>query len=284
MFNIRIDTKFVHAISSLFSIIKTVRFTMYASDPDDAIVPLFAESHRTRELKQVGTGIFIEFLSQPFLFTAAHVTDNLQLSQLWVPAHDSIYPLDGYVGYVDLLPEQSRSDDHIDVAYYRLDSRFARLMLAYFKPWPQSRCELVVNALSLGVCSVCSIPASRSRRHGGLYSSETASYRGVAACMEDYELEALPPEYNIIVRFHKKRAISMETGKRTNPIHPRGMSGGGIFSWPNGNELSDDWSIPKLVGIFHTYKESKGLMIGTPLISVAAAIQVGELKGFGGIH
>lgn len=74
-----------------------VRFSMYASDPDDAVVPLFAESLRGGGLTHVGTGLFVEFRSQPFLFTAAHVTDNLQHSELWVPAHDSIYPIQGYV-------------------------------------------------------------------------------------------------------------------------------------------------------------------------------------------
>jgi hypothetical protein len=85
------------------------------------------------------------------------------------------------------------------------------------------------------------------------------------------------------VHFHKKRAVSPEDGSRINPIGPQGMSGGGIFAWPDGYELSDDWSLPKLVGIFHSYKKSEGLMIGTHLISVCAAIQLGEMKGYGGV-
>jgi len=257
---------------------------MYAIDPDDAVVPVFAESLRDDGLIHVGTGIFVEFLSQPFLFTAAHVTDNLQHSTLWVPAHDSIYPIQGYVGYVDLLPEQRRNDDHVDVAYYRLDSRFARGMLEIFKIWPQSRCDLVINSLELEICSVYGLPASRSKRSRGTHSSETATFRGVAAGAEVYEHESLSPEDNIIIHFHKKRAVSKESGARINPVHPRGMSGGGIFAWPHRHGLSDDWSKPKLIGIFHSYKESKGLLIGTPLIMVATAIMLGEVKGYDGVR
>lgn len=257
---------------------------MYASDPDDAVVPVFAESLRGGGLTHVGTGLFVEFRSQPFLFTAAHVADNLQHSDLWVPAHDGIYPIQGYVGYVDTLPEQRRADDHVDVAYYRLDSRFASGMLKFFKPWPQTRCELVPNPLELGVCSVYGLPASRFKRSGGTHTSETATFRGVAATARVYEGESLSPENNIIVHFHKKRAVSRETGARINPVHPRGMSGGGIFAWPSGHELSDDWSKPKLVGIFHTYKESKGLLIGTPLVAVVTAVMLGEMKGFDGVQ
>lgn len=152
---------------------------MYATDPDDAVVPIFAESLRGGGLTQVGTGLFVEFRSQPFLFTAAHVTDNLQHSELWVPAHDGIYPIQGYVGYVDMLPEQRRGDDHVDVAYYRLDSRFAKGMLEMFKPWPQARCVLVPSQLELGVCSIYGLPASRFKRRGGTCTSETATFRGV---------------------------------------------------------------------------------------------------------
>ncbi|MCA9500575.1 MAG: hypothetical protein KC588_15385 [Nitrospira sp.] len=257
---------------------------MHALDPDDAVVPVFAEGLYGGGLRHLGTGIFLDFWSQPFLLTAAHVTDSIEHSNLWVPAHDGIYPIQGYVSFVDLLPGQRRSDDHVDVAYYRLDRRFADGMLKFFKPWPQARCELITDSLSLGVCSVYGLPASRFKRNRDVYSSETATCRGVAAGAAQYEQEALSAESSIIVHFHKKRAVSRETGQRINPIHSRGMSGGGIFAWPTGSELSNDWSLPKLVGIFHTYKESKGLMIGTSLPSVAAAIQLGQKKRFGGVQ
>jgi hypothetical protein len=255
---------------------------MLASDPEDALVPLFAESSNSNALSHVGTGILVDFHTKPFLFTAAHVTDNLQHANLCVPTNVGIGPIVGYVGNVDLDPGQERESDFIDIAYYRLDDDFARSMLSFFKPWPQSRCHLISDSLSLGVCSVYGYPASRFERRGNRYSNESASCRGVAGAEEDYESVSLSADSNIIVRFHKKRSISYSTRKRSNPLHPRGMSGGGIFSWPPGSELSDDGSLPFLVGIFHTYIESKGLMIGTPLISILAAIQVGEMKGFGG--
>ncbi len=259
-------------------------FRMFATDPEQSLVPLFGESKHNSSLQHIGTGIFVEFMSQPFLFTAAHVTDNLQHTRLMVPGFDGIHPIEGYVGYVDLLPGQSRNEDHIDVAYYRLSTLCSRSLCTHFRPLPQSRCRLVLNSLELGVCSIYGYPASRFKRNGNAYSSETSTYRGVAGSAEDYEAEGLSPKTSVIVHFHKKRAVSRESGKRINPISPRGVSGGGIFAWPQGQELSEDWSLPELVGIFHTYKESKGLMVGTPLISIAAAIQLGKMKNFGGVQ
>jgi hypothetical protein len=130
--------------------------------------------------------------------------------------------------------------------------------------------------------SICGYPASKSRQKGDVFSSEFASYRGLSATKEIYNELNLTSDSSIIVRFRKKNAISPIDGKKMNPLSPRGVSGGGIFSWPAGHELSNDWSLTRLVGIFHTYKERKGLMIGTSLLSVVTAVQLGAMKNYGG--
>lgn len=257
---------------------------MYATDPQDAVVPIFAKQKYSDKLEQIGTGIFIDFLSQPFLFTAAHVTDELKQTELMIPTYGGIEPIEGYIAHIDLPPDISRNDDNVDIAYYRLSTKFAQRMCVYFKPLPQSRIMLIGSALELGVCSIYGYPASKAKFRQGVYSSESATFRGVVASEETYKSLGLLPEHNIVVHFHKKRAVSPEDGSRINPISPKGVSGGGIFAWPDGHELSDDWSLPKLVGIFHAYKKSDGLMIGTNLISVFAAIQLGEMKGYGGVE
>jgi hypothetical protein len=256
---------------------------MHAKDPEHALVPLFVKAKYSEHYEQVGTGIFIDFQNEPFLFTAAHVTDHLGNSELFVPAHGGIQPLDGYVGYIDLLPGMTRAEDKVDIAYYRLNVNFARRMCAYFKPWPQSRCSIIESALKLTVCTVYGYPISKAKKVHGRYHSETASFRGAVASDKTYEQLGLTPESSIIIHFHKDRVVSPEDGKPRNPLSPRGVSGGGIFSWPTGHELSEDWSLPQLVGIFHTYKKAEGLLIGTHLISVIAATQLGTMNGYDGV-
>ncbi|XLY89717.1 hypothetical protein ACK8QS_07780 [Ectopseudomonas mendocina] len=255
---------------------------MYAIDPHDSLVPIFVEHLSSGKVEQVGTGIFIEFQGAPFLFTAAHVTDITEYGSLLTPTANGISEIDGYMAYVDLLPESKRSEDTVDIAYFRLDKTFARSLLAHFKPLHQSRCEITHNATELKMYSICGYPASKSRQKGDVFSSEFASYRGLSATKEIYNELNLTSDSSIIVRFRKKNAISPIDGKKMNPLSPRGVSGGGIFSWPAGHELSNDWSLTRLVGIFHTYKERKGLMIGTSLLSVVTAVQLGAMKNYGG--
>ncbi|QGG77089.1 hypothetical protein [Pseudomonas syringae] len=257
---------------------------MHAIDPQEALVPIFVESRDSGRIQQVGTGIFLELQEKPFLFTAAHVTDTMHSGQLMVPNSDGLVEIEGYMACVDLPPEENREDDPIDIAYYRLSTNFAKSMLAHFKPLPQSRCEIIRSALDLGICSIYGYPVSKARQNGDHFSSETASYRGVVAEERTYQELGLFADSSIVVHFKKKNAISSESGKKINPLSPRGVSGGGIFAWPESHELSNDWSLTRLVGIFHTYKESKGLMIGTHLAPLIAAIQLGQMKDFGGIE
>lgn len=257
---------------------------MYAIDPHDSLVPIFIEHLRTGKLEQVGTGIFTEFQGMPFLFTAAHVTDIAEHGSLMVPTKNGISEINGYMAYVDLLPESRRDDDTVDVAYFRLDSGFARSLTAYFKPLHQSRFDIIHDVAEPGIYSVCGYPVSKASQKNGVFSSEFASYRGLSASPEIYSELELSNESSIIITFRKKNAISPLDGKKMNPLSPRGVSGGGIFSWPAGHELSNDWSLTRLVGIFHTYKERKSLMIGTSLMSVVMAVQLGAMKGYGGIE
>lgn len=257
---------------------------MYTVDPHDSLVPIFVEHLSSGKIEQVGTGIFIEFQGAPFLFTAAHVTDITEYGSLMAPTENGISTIDGYMAYVDLLPESKRAEDTIDIAYFRLDTNFARSLIAYFKPLHQSRCEIIHNITELGTYSICGYPASKSRQNGDVFSSELASYRGLSAKNEIYEELNLTSDSSIIIHFRKKNAISPLNFKKINPLSPRGVSGGGIFAWPAGHELSNDWSLTRLVGIFHTYKERKGLMIGTNLLSVVTAVQLGAMKNYGGVE
>lgn len=249
---------------------------------DSCLVPIFIETEVPKQIKQVGTGVFLDFQSAPFLLTAAHVTDELKSGKLLVPTVSGLSEIEGYHAHIDLLPELTRNDDCIDMAYFRLTSNFARSLCAYFYPLI-GKTELISSSLELGVVSVVGYPASKGKRNAFKFTSELFYYRGVASGQEVYERYDLHHDGNIIIHFHKKRAVNPENGKSMNPPSPRGVSGGAIFSWPQGHEFSQDWSKPKLVGILHSYKAKEGLFIGTTLLPYVAAIQLGDMKGFGGV-
>lgn len=249
---------------------------------DSCLVPIFIETAVPKQIKQIGTGVFLDFQSAPFLLTAAHVTDELGSGSLLVPTVNGLSEIVGYHAHIDLLPELTRNDDSVDMAYFRLTSDFARSLCAYFYPLI-GKTELLTSSLELGVVSVVGYPASKAKRKASKFTSELAYYRGVAADQEAYDQHDFLHDENIIVHFHNKRAVNPENGESMNPPSPRGVSGGAIFSWPQGHEISQDWSKPKLVGILHSYKAKEGLFIGTTLLPYFAAIQLGSMKGFGGV-
>src|SRR6185503_14811037 len=166
----------------------------------------------------------------------------------------------------------------------RLSLRFADQLCHHFIPMPANRREIVQTALELGVCSASGYPITKAKKNGSVRSSEVFSFRGVAASEEMYKKLSLSPTMNIVIRFHKDRAVRPEDGKRFPTPSLRGISGGAIFAWPHGAELSSDWSLPRLVGLVHSYREREGLVIGTTLLPILTAISLGQMKGFGGVR
>ena len=248
-------------------------------DVDKALVPIFIETDVPRNIVQIGTGVFLDFHGNPFLFTAAHVSDEQKNGRLLVPTINGLEEIEGYLAYLDLPPEVLRSSDHIDIAYYKLSVDFARALSYHFFPLLE-KMEIIESSLNLSMLSVVGYPASKGKRKINKFTSDLFYYRGVAADLEEYVKQGLSPEENIMIHFHKKNALDPDTGKRKDPPSPRGVSGGAIFAWPRDSEFSRDWSLPVLVGVLHTYKEKEGLFIGTNLIPFLAAITLGEMKGF----
>ncbi len=103
-------------------------------DVDQSLVPIYLETKIPKVIKQIGTAVFISFQNEPFLFTAAHVTDALETGRMLVPTIKGLEEIDGYQAHLDLPPELSRNDDTIDMAYYRLSTQFARNLCVNFYP------------------------------------------------------------------------------------------------------------------------------------------------------
>jgi len=254
-------------------------------DPYDALVPVFLETRAPNRVSQIGTAVFVELHGEPFLFTAAHVTDDQKSGYLLVPTSRGLEPIDGYMAFVDLPPEVHRREDDTDIAYYRLRSEFAVDLCHHFQPLPQARCELIKSSMELTVCSVSGYPASKSGKTSeGAHRSEVFSFRGVAAQQHVYDSLGLSSEFNVVVHFSKKRAVNPETFEKSATPSLKGVSGGGIFAWPKGEEFSDDWSLPNLIGLMHSFREKEGLIIGSTLLPVVTAVQLGRMKQFAGVR
>ncbi|CCE22876.1 hypothetical protein [Methylotuvimicrobium alcaliphilum] len=252
-------------------------------DPYDALVPIFRKTTIPKGTKQIASSVFIKNDMGYFLFTAAHVTDDLNIGKLLIPVDGNLYEIHGYLAHIDLPPEIKRSEDDIDFAYFKLSTPFAKELIRTFKPITGNHCDIITSSLSLKVCSVAGYPASKSNKKNNIHSSEIFAFTGVAALQETYQSLELSHSSNIVLHFDRKKAVDPENGKPFPTPGLKGVSGGGIFSWPDKLErMPPDWSERKLIGIFHTYKEREGLVIGTTLIPFLSGLTLGHMKNFGG--
>lgn len=251
-------------------------------DPYDSLVPVFLRTEIPNRMTQVATAVFVELHGEPFLLTAAHVTDERNHGELLVPTADGFAPIEGYMAYIDLPPEISRESDTTDIAYYRLSTDFANTLARVFRVLRQERTRLMQSAHEYAVYTASGYPASKAKRTEGMRSSEVFSFRGTVAKSEIYDALQLSPDDSIVVHFRKKHAVDLHEFQPASVPGMSGVSGGAMFAWPRGQELLNDWTLPVFVGIFHTYRERDGLIIGTTLLPIITAISLGRMKGFGG--
>lgn len=246
-------------------------------DPYDALVPIFRVEEVPRRVHQHGTGVFFKLNGDSFLLTAAHVIDGSKPGQLLVPGQNGLIPIQGSM-YSSFIGDEDRSDDPSDIALFHLSAMCKKSLKHHFSPIPQTRAELLTSSSELGCCSISGYPASKGINKAEQLSSEIYSFRGVAAKPSTYEQLGLRPEANIVIHFDKSRAVYPGTLRPFPGPSLKGVSGGAIFKWPKEHAMSDDWSIPTLVGIFHTYHKDLGLAVGTLLLPYVATIGLMQMK------
>ena len=253
-------------------------------DPYDSLVPVFLRTDVPQRTRQFATAELVELHGEPYLLPAAHVTDEAKSGELLVPTRDGLEPIEGYMAYIDLPPEIRRADDTTDIAYYRLSTRFANSLAHQFRVLRHERSEHVASAHDYVVYTASGYPASKAKKDGTKHLSEVFSFRGAIAQPDTYSELGLSPDDSIVIHFHRKPAVHHETFEAFPTPGLKGVSGGALFAWPHGQEVSQDWSLPKFVGIVHSFKEREGLIIGTTFLPIVAAILLGRMKGFGGVQ
>lgn len=252
-------------------------------DPYNSLVPIFRETTVPKGIKQVATAVYVKNQMGEFLYTAAHVTDDLAHSKLLVPLDGILTEIEGYIAFIDLPPEYHRNDDTIDIAYVKLSNEFSTVLSRGFEPISGQNKLILENTNNLYTCSVAGYPASRSKKKSGIFSVEIFAFTGMNVSKDVYEKHGLSVSENIAIHFDRKNAVHPEKETISLASGLTGVSGGGIFAWPESKPFDCDWSERKLVGIFHTYKEKEKLMIGSTMLSFLSALTLGNMKGFGGI-
>ena len=231
------------------------------NDQLDALCPIFFESDDGVDFYQLGTGVFLYFRGLYFILTAGHVIDEIKRGALLVPVKgNEIQQIDGSYSY--FKPEQCRSSDMMDVGYFKLEFDFAEQLKSLFTPIEEHEIHYASEYSSLALFSVSGYPHRKSKIKDGKESTEMFSYGSYHAKADDYKTLGCTEKYHVVSKFDRKKSINPFTKEKQISPLPHGISGGGIFIWPETLE-----EVPpknrKLTAIGHTYKEKGGYFIGT---------------------
>ena len=228
------------------------------------VFPLFhAKNDRVRP-ELVGTGVIVELGKLHILLTAAHVLDHWKHGYLLTICNGNISSILGELVNVP-ASAQERRNDMIDVGFVILDPEFVNSLDTNFVVVPVSRQSSPSSSIMPLTYSISGFPVSHEKRNVDGISTPQWSVRGIALSTNEYEIYGCNTARNVCALFSRDNAVDIHDFQKMQVPSLRGLSGGGIYEWPPNTELLKDWKIPNLIGIFHTYKESEGVAIGTRL-------------------
>lgn len=235
----------------------------------DALVPIFIDIEGER-LSLLGSGVLIEFRGEVFILTAGHVIDGVDSGYLMVPNSDNkIESIDGVYSYIK--PTTGRDSDNLDFGYFKLDKPFSEKMKRLFYAVPEGEFGIKGSYGDEELMSFGGYPHRKHNVAGGIASTPDYVYGAYHAKTSEYETLFCDPSVNIVAKFNRKKTINPYAGNIQIAPLPHGISGGGVFVWP---EVPKEVvpSDRKLIGIGHTYKRDSGYFIGTRLEVILTAI------------
>ena len=250
---------------------KSTEQKMNFSPNTDSICPIFFEKQGVNGLEQIGSGVILKLNSKIFLLTVAHVTDFLEYGALFLPTNDSFTQIHGNYSSFKLPTGFKRVDDKVDIAYFKLSERISNSIHHSIKPLQRNNLHLTESLVENDIYTFSGFPISKGKRRDKQYSSEIFSFSGPAASTSEYESHNYDKKFHIVVRFNRKYSCTTEGIKQMSP-HPKGISGGAVYSWPKDVQTRKKDFEFYLVGIGHTYKEKENLFIGTRINAYLASI------------
>jgi hypothetical protein len=244
-------------------------------DVRHSVVPIFkCSSGNGIAPEQVASAVLVLIRSRYFLLTAAHaVVKTIDLRKYVIPSNH---------GFIKVGP--FTNNETLDLAFCSLSSNQIADLAKPFSPLLSDQICLSRQPLRPALLSVFGCPISKSRPTAGPgKQSKLWIYRcAVVADATRHVNESVDAETHILLEFDVKNAFDSSSVKSVTAPYPKGVSGGGIFAFPVDHESSVDWSLPKLIGIFHTFRQPSKIAIGSRIWPMYDAL-LGSLESARGM-
>lgn len=237
------------------------------SNITNSIIPIIINNKKP---EHIGSGILVKIKKELFILTAAHVVDETSLNDILIPTTDGLKPFLGIVTNLNLPNDITRSNDIIDIAYYRLNKDWD--FQFDFNIEPLDLCDINITDIPYENDNYAFIgyPAKKSKIEDSTFSGKILNYSGGYIKTVNITKFGFNPETNIVINFDRKKGVIINGHNEQLPL-PNGISGGGIFAYAK-DKTQNSKDTFKLVGICHTYIPEKKIMIGTKINILIAMI------------
>jgi len=230
--------------------------------------------------EQSGTGILLHIGDRHFLLTAAHVLDDTEDYDLFIPSNRSgaLIPLEGD-SFKSVAPGGNREDDLIDIAVVSLkpqtvDEIGSDSFLSISMVDVDDIGEQGATYIAMGYPGKKNAKANWGKRK---YKRIPISYTANILPEEKLSGMGLRRASHLLISF-KKRHSRNDAGRDITAPDPDGMSGGPLWRL---NTYSDEKPSSRLVGILIKWCTEVGgiLTVRLPILLTAIALHCPELAG-----
>ena len=228
------------------------------------------------DLALVGSCVFISIRNRYYIITAAHVTDNLSHTPLWIPRGEDFWPIHGML-HETVSPEGQRKLDVFDCCWVEISeqarSGFKRATFLTQDRFSHNRASSQ-NRFFMAY----GYPRSKNKK----FFKEEIQPRALSLTGCSSEPHETPQELietrkkHIFLRYSPE-SVENEQQEPHNPTAPAGMSGGalidlGDFSRPE-NSAGSGGSPPLLAGILLEYQRTYQAMVAVNIRMITDAIE-----------
>ena len=248
----------------------------------DSVWPIYGSKKGTvgkiarGDLSLVGTGILISIRDRNYVVTAAHVTDELYRSPLWIPRGDDFWPIQGML-HETVPPQGNRRLDVFDCCWVEVSAEDrARFRRATFLTTDHLSHNRVPNHNRF--LMAYGYPGSKNKKFtSGVIQPRALSYTGCSPEPHETREELMGRRTEHIFLHYPRASVENEEAEHHHPIAPSGMSGGalidlGDFSIPD-NSIQSGGAPPLLAGILLEYHRAHEIMVALNIRFVTDAIE-----------
>ena len=199
--------------------------------------------------KQHGTGVFVKIDTKYFLFTAAHVLDDIK--DLFIPTRNGDVLIKPGGKILKNNANNTRKNDELDLGIMILDDLTVKDLIDDYNFLDQTHIEINHNPMNFNCYLIFGYPSSWSKKSMLRKSFHSIPFFTFTKCIEKSEYKKLnrTDTLNLVLEYDRKNTPNLKSKTMSFGPDLFGISGCGLW-FLNPNDLNSE---PKLIGIMNEW-------------------------------